>query len=193
LGQRHLHGERAALAGATLAAVTVPPRRFTSCLTSANPMPSPPLLRPSVWFTCANNSTTEPSKPAGMPTPLSWTCSKAVWPRRPTSISIVPPGGVCLMALFSRLSSTCFMRAESACTQMGLGRQAQVHVVPRLLHFVGGSFQRGMVDQSWPRAAAGDPEHTRSRIRCLEAVDCKLATASHYHRFASKEHRVVLG
>ena len=57
----------------SLAAVTVPPCISTSPLTSASPMPSPPVVRSTCRSTCENMSKMVGSDSAGMPMPVSRT------------------------------------------------------------------------------------------------------------------------
>src|SRR6185369_11301005 len=89
-----------------------PPCISTICLEIARPKPVPPLalvLELSTWWNCSN---TRVSWSGGMPGPVSATLTANV-PLAATADTRTSPLSVNLMALPTRLSSTCVRRCSS--------------------------------------------------------------------------------
>ena len=97
-------------------------------------MPRPPCARSSVVSSCVKRSKMPSSIGAGMPRPVSVT-RNTTWPSSPRSrrSRCVPPGGVYLAALLSRLAITCAMRAEVAAHVQGSRGRRHRELVAALL------------------------------------------------------------
>ncbi len=116
--------------GPSLSAVTVPPCISTRPLTSARPMPSPPVARSMLRSTWENMSKMRGSDSAGMPIPSSRTETKTSSARRSAASQMCPPRRVYLALLVSRLPRTCASRVRSASSEHGLARQRDGERVP---------------------------------------------------------------
>ncbi len=82
-------------------------------------MPSPPVVRSTLRSTWLNMSKMLESDSAGMPSPVSRTDTVTFAPRRSPASHILPPLGVYLALLVSRLLKTCASRVRSASRNTG--------------------------------------------------------------------------
>ncbi|MNN31324.1 hypothetical protein D3C81_1450110 [compost metagenome] len=92
--------------------------RVTSCLLMVVPRPVPPKRRVVEASACTKGSKMASRRSAAIPMPLSRT-SKCSWPPSRRAARLTPPLAVNLMALSSRLPSTCRMRNSSPCSTAG--------------------------------------------------------------------------
>ena len=131
-------GDRLAPAGSTtvkvepvpgvLSTVTSPSWICTSSRTSARPMPDPSKVRAGVPSTRWNRSKTRDRCSAGIPAPVSATCS-TIRPSDSRSRTVMCPSSVNLKALDSRFSTTFSHIARSTTTGPESG--GTVHVAAR--------------------------------------------------------------
>ena len=103
----------------SLAATISPPCSSTRRRASARPMPSPLRAFSACGSTCVNMPNTRASISGARPTPLSATSTNALSPSARSRSASVPPCGVYLAALLSRLLMTCASRVASAFTNSG--------------------------------------------------------------------------
>ena len=98
----------------TLSTVRSPPIARARSRLMASPSPDPSLVRVSPVESCTNGWKIASCALAGMPGPVSRTCRHACAPSTPACTRTVPPAGVNLSALDSRLSTICSTRSRSA-------------------------------------------------------------------------------
>ena len=158
--------------GPSLAAATVPPCISTSPLTSASPIPSPPVLRSMLRSTWENMSKMWGSDSAGMPIPVSLHRHHhlaAPSARRPARCA--RRGSVYLALLVSRLPNTWASRVRSASRNTGSGGQVDGQLVPGRVDRRAGRLDRaahhvGQQDPGPPQLhlVAADPGHVEQVV-----------------------------
>ena len=102
-----------------LVSASCPPINRTSWFEMLRPSPVPPNWRVIDPSACVKASKTLACCSIGMPTPVSWTANPIPCGCTDT-VKVTRPAGVNLMALPSRLVSTCRKRTSSPCTSAGV-------------------------------------------------------------------------
>ncbi len=117
--------------GPSLVTSTRPWCSSTSRWTTVSPTPRPPRLRSSERSPCEKSSNTLGSSSRSMPMPLSRTSSRTSPSAACALRTMLPPSGVYLAELFSRLAITCASRAKSPTIHTGEAGRSSSSLWPR--------------------------------------------------------------